>query len=98
MYILTNLIVWVSSATSWVLPMLPVAPWCALPITQTGRRKRPGDFWLTGSQHFHLMQGVSESLAGRVGIVNLLGFSRRELDNQSQRIEPFLPAAETESD
>ena len=59
------------------------------------RRKRPGDFWLTGSQHFHLMQGVSESLAGRVGIVNLLGFSRRELDGQSEWIDPFLPRADT---
>ncbi len=54
-------------------------------------RKRPGDFWLTGSQQFHLMQGVSESLAGRVGIVNLLGFSRRELTRRSEWIEPFLP-------
>ena len=58
------------------------------------RRRRPGDFWLTGSQHFHLMQGVSESLAGRVGIVNLLGFSRRELDGRSGRVEPFLPRAD----
>jgi hypothetical protein len=23
----------------------------------------PGQFWLTGSQHFHLMKGISESLA-----------------------------------
>ena len=54
-------------------------------------RQQTGDFWLTGSQQFHLMQGVSESLAGRVGIVNLLGFSRRELAGQSRRAEPFLP-------
>ena len=54
-------------------------------------RQQPGDFWLTGSQQFHLMQGVSESLAGRVGIVNLLGFSRRELAGHSRRVEPFLP-------
>jgi len=54
-------------------------------------RQQPGDFWLTGSQQFHLMQGVSESLAGRVGIVNLLGFSRRELAGHSEWIEPFLP-------
>ena len=54
-------------------------------------RQQPGDFWLTGSQQFHHMQGVSESLAGRVGIVNLLGFSRRELAGHSERIEPFLP-------
>ena len=56
-------------------------------------RQQPGDFWLTGSQQFHLMQGVSESLAGRVGIVNLLGFSRRELTGRSSRVEPFLPGA-----
>lgn len=54
-------------------------------------RQRPGDFWLTGSQHFHLMQGASESLAGRVGIVKLLGFSQRELAGHSQHTEPFLP-------
>jgi uncharacterized protein len=39
---------------------------------------RPGDWWLTGSQPFHLMQGVSESLAGRVAVLSLLGLSRRE--------------------
>lgn len=35
-------------------------------------------YWLTGSQHFHLMKGVSESLAGRVAILKLLGFSQAE--------------------
>ena len=39
---------------------------------------QPGDWWLTGSQPFHLMQGVSESLAGRVAVLPLLGLSRRE--------------------
>jgi predicted AAA+ superfamily ATPase len=53
--------------------------------------RRPGAFWLTGSQQFHLMQGVSESLAGRVAIVRLLGFSRRELLGQSREERPFLP-------
>lgn len=43
-----------------------------------------GDFWLTGSQAFHLMNNVSESLAGRVGIVSLLGLSDAEIyDEQS---------------
>lgn len=37
-----------------------------------------GQYWITGSQMFHLMKGVSESLAGRVGIVNLLGLSHAE--------------------
>ncbi len=34
--------------------------------------------WMTGSQPFHAMQGVSESMAGRVAIINLFAFSRRE--------------------
>lgn len=41
--------------------------------------KRKGDFWLTGSQMFHLMKNVSESLAGRVSILNMLGLSTSEL-------------------
>ena len=42
------------------------------------RSKKNGQYWLTGSQHFTLMQGVSESLAGRVAIVKLLGLSQGE--------------------
>lgn len=56
------------------------------------RHKRPGDFWLTGSQQFQMMQGVSESLAGRVGIVNLLGLSLRELHGDAGGGVAFLPA------
>ncbi len=55
--------------------------------------KEPGRFWLTGSQQFHLMKGVTESLAGRVGVLNLLGFSEREIRNDPFR-EPFLPTPE----
>jgi len=55
------------------------------------RDRRPGSFWLTGSQQFQLMQGVSESLAGRVGIVNLLGLSTKELQAQPKFATPFLP-------
>lgn len=43
------------------------------------RTKRKGDFWLTGSQSFRLMKNVSESLAGRVGIMSLLGLSDAEI-------------------
>jgi len=50
----------------------------------------PGQFWLTGSQQFHLMKGVAESLAGRVGLVRLLGFSQRELLDLAVT-PPFLP-------
>ena len=53
----------------------------------------PGQFWLTGSQHFHLMKGISESLAGRVGILQLLGLSRRELVKHHEESRPFLPTA-----
>ena len=42
-------------------------------------RKKAGDFWLTGSQMFHLMANVTESLAGRVGIVPMLGLSNGEI-------------------
>jgi predicted AAA+ superfamily ATPase len=49
-----------------------------------------GRFWLTGSQQFHLMKGISETLAGRVAVVQLLGFSRRELEHDASA-GPFLP-------
>ena len=41
--------------------------------------KRCGDYWLTGSQTFHMMKGVSQSLAGRVGVVRMLGLSNSEI-------------------
>ena len=43
------------------------------------RHKTNGAFWMTGSQMFHMMKNVSESLAGRVGIVNLFGLSNSEI-------------------
>lgn len=49
--------------------------------------KKKGDFWLIGSQAFQLMENVSESLAGRVGIVNLLGLSNAEIYQEPS--EPF---------
>ena len=55
----------------------------------TGRKA--GAFWLTGSQQFQLMKGVSESLAGRVAILNLLGFSVRERAKRDDLALPFLP-------
>lgn len=41
--------------------------------------RRPGQFILTGSQHFGLMERISQSLAGRVGFLRLLPFSLTEL-------------------
>jgi hypothetical protein len=42
-------------------------------------RRRPGQFILTGSQHFGLMERIGQSLAGRVGFLRLLPFSYPEL-------------------
>lgn len=41
--------------------------------------RRAGDFWLTGSQVFKLMEGVQESLAGRVALLQMLPLSQQEI-------------------
>ena len=46
-----------------------------------------GQFILTGSQYFPLMKGVSQSLAGRVAIHNLLGISLEELNITSKDLD-----------
>lgn len=50
-------------------------------------------YYLTGSQQFNLMKDVSESLAGRVGILNLLGLSLREIE-RNEFNKPFVPTEE----
>lgn len=55
--------------------------------------KKPGAYWLTGSQMFSVMKGVSESLAGRVGILPLLGLSYDELSGNCIQ-QPFSPSNE----
>ena len=42
-------------------------------------RHQPGDFWLTGSQLFKMMEGVQESLAGRVALHHLSPLSQSEI-------------------
>ncbi len=49
-----------------------------------------GMYYLTGSQMFRLMKNVSESLAGRAGIIQLYGFSRAEIFGNEEH--PFLPS------
>jgi hypothetical protein len=49
-----------------------------------------GQFFLTGSQQFKMMKNVSESLAGRIGIINLLGLSLREIKKDTFN-ETFVP-------
>ena len=49
-----------------------------------------GQICLTGSQTYSLMQNVSESLAGRIGILELQGLSLRE-KQKVNFFEPFVP-------
>ncbi|MCI5745941.1 MAG: ATP-binding protein [Erysipelotrichaceae bacterium] len=49
-------------------------------------------FWLTGSQQFKVMKEVSESLAGRIGILNLYSLSLSEILNNGSDV--FNPSIE----
>ena len=60
-------------------------------ILDKGRGK--GQFYLSGSQQFQMMKNVSESLAGRVGLLTLPGISLRERFGISS-YGPFIPSAE----
>lgn len=57
---------------------------------QVDRNRKDGEFLMTGSQAFVLMKNVSESLAGRVGILELQGISLRE-SNRCDFNLPFIP-------
>ena len=46
-------------------------------------------YFLTGSQIFEIMEEVSESLAGRVGILDLYGLSEREIEGRTGDL--FIP-------
>ena len=52
-----------------------------------------GDFILSGSQKLELMKGVSESLAGRVSIMELAGLSLREINGISFN-QHFIPSSQ----
>ena len=53
-------------------------PYLQTKVDEVGR---PGQYVITGSQHFLLMEKVSESLAGRVALTALLPLSFTELRN-----------------
>ena len=55
------------------------------------KENKNGMYWLTGSQQFHLMKNVGESLAGRVGIINLNSLMYSEIV-ENNRKELFDPA------
>jgi predicted AAA+ superfamily ATPase len=46
-------------------------------------------YYLTGSQVFETMENITESLAGRVGIIDLYPLSTREISNSTEEI--FIP-------
>ncbi len=57
------------------------------------RSHKKGQFFMCGSQQFKMMKGVSESLAGRIGLCTLLGFSLREAHAVECSL-PFIPTEE----
>lgn len=65
-------------------------PYIKMSIDQ---EKKKGQFFLSGSQQFKMMKNVGESLAGRVGILNLLGLSLREIHGISFN-RAFIPTPE----
>jgi predicted AAA+ superfamily ATPase len=60
---------------------------------EVDKRKIMGEYWLTGSQAFGMMDLASESLAGRVGILHLLPLSQQEVYGGAA-CEPFNLAVE----
>ncbi len=58
--------------------------------------RRPGQWLLSGSQSFALMQGVSQSLSGRIAVLTLLPFTIAESEKKGNKVvdlDKLLPAA-----
>jgi predicted AAA+ superfamily ATPase len=54
------------------------------------RDRSPGKWILTGSQQFHLMKDVTESLAGRLAVLELVPFSLDELSDSQYLLQDIL--------
>ncbi|MCY4643586.1 MAG: ATP-binding protein [Bacteriovoracales bacterium] len=54
------------------------------------KSRQMGQFILIGSQQFSLMSNISQSLAGRVGLLELLPFSLSELRSEQKSLEETL--------
>lgn len=52
---------------------------------KTDNDKKMGQYILTGSQHFLMMQSITQSLAGRIAIFNLYPLSYEELSNDNKQ-------------
>ncbi len=57
------------------------------------KNRHNGMYYLTGSQQFRLMEKATESLSGRIGIVQLYPLSAREKRRDSFD-QPFIPSKE----
>ena len=69
----------VAGTTPVTLDEVQRAPDLLLAIKrEIDRRRRPGQFLLTGSANFALLEGVSDSLAGRASYLTLWPLTRRE--------------------
>lgn len=71
-----------------LLPYLKIA----VDAKRTRMIESAGDYWLTGSQNFTMMEGVQESLAGRVVILKLMGLDLAEIlrDETALNRPPFF--------
>ena len=53
-------------------------------------QKEMGQFVLTGSQQFDFLSGITQSLPGRVGLLELLPFSLNEIQDQLESLDDQL--------
>ncbi|USO02680.1 MAG: ATP-binding protein [Alphaproteobacteria bacterium] len=53
------------------------------------QKDTPGEFILTGSQNFLMMENITQSLAGRVGVVELLPLSYHEIQTEISIASPY---------
>lgn len=61
-------------------------PFIKIRVDESGQN---GRYYLTGSQMFHMMKRVSETLAGRAGLLSLYSLSRAEIEGREST--PFHP-------
>lgn len=54
------------------------------------QNETPGQYFITGSQNISVLKNISESLAGRVGIVKLSSMTGAELNSLAEKKESWL--------
>jgi predicted AAA+ superfamily ATPase len=83
-----------------IIDEIQYAPELFPPIkARIDREGKPGDYWLTGSQMFQLMEKASESLTGRVAIMPLQGLTLAEINRwPGRRYDPTVAARQTSFD